>query len=155
MNHLITLFSTTDERRFIPLRLAIGVNLLFPIGGGINGLIPVLSTADWSVHLVVLLLRAVECLLGLGFVCGFGLRVIAVPTVLLFSLHLVSNVGRSLGFEATALAQFIRFEGDWAYGALYFGAAVLSLELLVDGAGAWSVDRAVYQALLKRRNGLK
>jgi len=154
MDQLIALLSTTDERRFIPLRMAIGVMLLFPIGGGINGLLRVLSF-DWPVHLAVLLLRAVECLLGLGFICGLGLRVIAVPAVLLLALHVVSNVGHSLGFEATALARFIRFEGDWAYGALYFAAAVMSLDLLVAGAGAWSVDRTLYRLLLERRHGLK
>ncbi|MFL9936083.1 hypothetical protein P0D88_45285 [Paraburkholderia sp. RL18-103-BIB-C] len=127
----------------LPTRLAVGVLLLCPVDGSIQQLFtfyhdrPALS---FGVVAAGMILRAIEILAGLSFVSGLGTRLAGYPTVAIFAVRAVANCANSFGWLRDVVSGVLVPHGDWAYGTMYLGAALLFGELLGAGSGPWSVD---------------
>jgi len=141
----INLLSTQGLRWVVPSRVLIGVLLLFPIGGGIHQLLAfygVDHAPDLPVGVLVagMLLRAIEVAAGISFVAGLGIRLAAYPALVLFALRMLANTANSFAWLRDFVNDVVEPQGDWAFGAMYLGAAVLVSDLLHTGSGRWSVD---------------
>jgi len=126
------------------MRLAIGVLLLFPVGGKLQQLFTAYnidkSALSFGVAATGMLLHAVEILAGMSFVAGFGVRVAGFPTVVIFAARALANSANSFAWLRDIVGDLIVPRGDWGFGAMYLAAALLASELLANGSGRWSVD---------------
>ncbi|MFL9983549.1 hypothetical protein [Paraburkholderia sediminicola] len=128
----------------VPTRVAVGVLLLCPIDGSIQQLFTLyhVDQAALSSGAVTagMILRAVEILAGLSFVAGLGTRLAGYPAVTIFAVRAVANAANSFAWLRDVVSSVIVPHGDWGYGAMYLGVALLLGELLGAGSGRWSVD---------------
>lgn len=128
----------------VPTRLAVGVLLLCPIDGSIQQLFTFyhVDQSALSVGAVAAggLLRAVEILAGMSFVAGLGTRLAGYPTVAIFAVRAVANSANSFAWLRDVVSSVMVPHGDWGYGAMYLGVALLLGELLGAGSGRWSLD---------------
>src|SRR3989338_10227777 len=71
----------------VPSRILIGFSLLFPIGGGIQALLTFctgdMDPSHTSVIGACVLLRCIDVALGVSFVCGLGVRLAAIPKIII------------------------------------------------------------------------
>jgi uncharacterized membrane protein YphA (DoxX/SURF4 family) len=128
----------------VPTRLAVGVLLLCPIDGSLQQLFtfyhvnkPALS---FGVVAAGMILRAIEILAGLSFVAGLGTRLAGYPTVAIFAVRAVANFANSFAWLRDVVSSVLVPHGDWGYGAMYLGVALLLGKLLGAGSGQWSLD---------------
>ncbi|NPT58439.1 hypothetical protein [Paraburkholderia elongata] len=128
----------------LPTRVAVGVLLLCPIDGSIQQLFTFYHvdrpSSLFGMVATGAILRAVEILAGLSFVAGFGTRLAGYPAVVIFAVRAVANSANSFTWLRDVVSSVIVPHGDWGYGAMYFGVALLLGELLGAGSGRWSVD---------------
>ncbi|HLF30817.1 MAG TPA: hypothetical protein VI566_07275, partial [Xanthomonadales bacterium] len=128
----------------VPSRVLIALMLLFPIGGGIQHLFVFYAAEAQTPNIMVLgtgvLLRTIEILSSVSFLCGLALRLAALPALVIFLLRAVANMANSLTWLGDVLGSIIEPQGDWAFGTIYIGAIVLLSDLLHTGSGRWSVD---------------
>ena len=140
----IDLVITQGLRWIVPSRVLIGLLLLFPIGGGIQHLFVLYAADAQTPNIMALgagvLLRTLEILSGISFVCGSALRLTAHPALIIFLLRAVANSANSFAWLRDVLGGVIEPQGDWAFGTMYIGAIVLLSDLLHTGSGRWSVD---------------
>ena len=141
---LVNLVSTSGLRWVVPSRVLIGLMLLFPIGGGIQHLFVFYAAEAQTPNIMVLgtgvLLRTIEILSSVSFLCGLALRLAALPALVIFLLRAVANMANSLTWLGDVLGSIIEPQGDWAFGTIYIGAIALLSDLLHTGSGRWSVD---------------
>ncbi|WOD14489.1 DoxX family protein [Paraburkholderia kirstenboschensis] len=127
----------------VPTRLAVGVLILFPVDGSIQQLFTFYHVDKPLLFGMVAagtILRAFEVLAGLSFVAGLGTRLVGYPTVAIFAVRAVANFANSFAWVRDLVSSVIVPHGDWGYGALYLGVALLLGEFLGAGSGRWSVD---------------
>lgn len=136
--------NTEGAQWVVPTRVAVGVLLLCPIDGSIQQIFTFWHADHFplssSVVATGIILRAVEILAGLSFVAGLGKRLAGYPVVAIFAVRAVANSANSFAWLRDLVSGMIVPHGDWGYGAMYFGAALLLGELLGAGSGPWSVD---------------
>jgi uncharacterized membrane protein YphA (DoxX/SURF4 family) len=136
--------NTEAPQWVVPTRLAVGVLLLCPIDGSIQQLFTFwhadTSALSFSAVATGTILRAVEILAGLSFIVGLGIRLAGYPVVAIFAVRAVANAANSFTWLRDFVNSVIVPHGDWGYGAMYFGVALLLGELLGAGSGPWSVD---------------
>ncbi|CAB3789753.1 hypothetical protein LMG28614_02989 [Paraburkholderia ultramafica] len=136
--------STEGQQWVVPTRLAIGVLLLCPIDGSIQQLFAFwhadTSALSFGAVATGMILRAVEILAGMSFIAGLGVRLAGYPVVAIFAVRAVANAANSFAWLREVVNGVIVPHGDWGYGAMYFGVALLLGELLGAGSGPWSVD---------------
>lgn len=141
---LLATVKTSGAQWIVPTRLALAVLLLFPIDGSIQHLfafrVADLSALSFSSAALGKALRAIEILAGLSFVAGLGARLAAYPTVVIFAVRALANSANSFPWLRDAMNGVIVPHGDWGYGAMYFGVALLLGEFLDVGSGRWSID---------------
>ena len=149
---------TPDVKWVIPTRIVMGLLLAFPIGGGIEQVLSWCNDSTPQSALTTLLLstctilRGIELLCAIAFMLGLLLRVWALPSLLIFGLRVISNVGNSIFPDSGTVLGFIRLGGDWAYGAMYLAALVLTYDLLLIGSGGWSIDLWLSQTFASPRD---
>lgn len=140
----LAVLHTEGPQWVVPTRVAVGVLLLCPIDGSIQQLFTFwhadTSALSFGAVATGMILRAVEILAGMSFVAGFGIRLTGYPVVAIFAVRAVANAANSFAWLRDAVDSVIVPHGDWGYGAMYFGAALLLGELLGAGSGRWSVD---------------
>jgi putative oxidoreductase len=152
---------TSDVKWIIPTRIVMGLLLAFPIGGGVEQLLPWCNADVPESALSTLLLpiciifRGIELLCAMAFILGFLLRLGALPSLLIFGLRVISNVGNSIFPDSGTVLGFIRLGGDWAYGAIYFAALVLTYDLLLIGSGGRSIDLWLWKTFASPRERSK
>ena len=148
---LVNLVSTSGLRWVVPSRVLIALMLLFPIGGGIQHLFVFYAAEAQTPNIMVLgtgvLLRMIEILSGVSFLCGSALRLATLPALIIFFLRAVANSANSFAWLRDVLGGLIEPQGDWAFGVMYIGAIVLLSDLLHIGSGRWSVDYWLSQKL--------
>ena len=136
--------NTDGPQWVVPTRLAVGVLLLCPIDGSIQQLFTFYhvdrSALSFGVVAAGMLLRTVEILAGLSFVAGFGIRLMGYPAVAIFAVRAVANSANSFAWLRDIVNGVIVPQGDWAFGAMYFGVALFLSDFLDVGSGRWSVD---------------
>lgn len=130
------LVSTQGLRWVVPSRILIGVLLLFPAEGGIQQL-----------FFAGMFFRAIEILAGMSFVVGLGIRLMAYPAIAIFAVRVLANSANSFPWLRELVDGAIEPHGDWAFGAMYLGAAILLDDVLPVGSGRWSVDYWLSQKL--------
>jgi putative oxidoreductase len=130
----ITSVKTKESEWVVPMRLAVGVLLLFPADGSIQQLFSIYPPVAGSC------IRAAEMLAGICFLAGCGIRLAVFPTVIIFAIRALANGANSFTWLRDVLDGMIAPRGDWTIGATYFGVAMLLNECLVVGSGRWSVD---------------
>jgi uncharacterized membrane protein YphA (DoxX/SURF4 family) len=139
-----TAVNTEGPHWAVPTRVAVGVLLLCPIDGSIQQLFTFyhVDQSALSVAAVAagMILRAVEILAGLSFVAGLGTRLAGYAAVAIFAVRAVANSASSFAWLRDVVSSVIVPHGDWGYGALYLGVALLLGELLGAGSGRWSLD---------------
>ncbi len=128
----------------VPTRVAVGVLLLCPIDGSIQQLFTFYHVDKPSLLFGMVatgtILRAIEIIAGLSFVAGLGTRLAGYTAVTIFAVRAVANSANSFAWLRDVASSVIVPHGDWGYGAMYFGVALLLGELLGAGSGRWSVD---------------
>jgi uncharacterized membrane protein YphA (DoxX/SURF4 family) len=136
--------NTEGPQWVVPTRLAVGMLLLCPVDGSIQQLFrfchvdkPLLL---FGMVAVTTILRTIEVLAGLSFVAGLGTRLTGYVAVAIFAVRAVANSANSFAWLRDVVNSVIVPHGDWGYGALYLGVALLLGELLGAGSGRWSVD---------------
>jgi uncharacterized membrane protein YphA (DoxX/SURF4 family) len=136
--------NTEGQQWVVPTRLAVGVLLLCPIDGSIQQLFTFwhadTSALSFGAVATGMILRAIEIVAGLSFVAGLGTRLAGYPVVAIFAVRAVANAANSLAWLRDVVNGGIVPHGDWGYGAMYLGVALLLGELLGAGSGRWSVD---------------
>jgi uncharacterized membrane protein YphA (DoxX/SURF4 family) len=85
-------------------------------------------------------LRVIEIIAGVSFIAGVGIRLAACPAVLVFGLRAVSNAAVWSEWLRHVTTGLIAPHGNWGYGALYLGTALLADDLINTGSGRWSID---------------
>ncbi|MPW22101.1 hypothetical protein GCT13_36005 [Paraburkholderia sp. CNPSo 3157] len=135
---------TGGPQWIVPTRLAIGAMLLAPVDGAFPDLLwfshpgsPVVPDSPVTAGLA---LRAVEVLAGVSFVAGAGIRLTICPAAAIFVVRTLANLAGSFAWLGDTVHAVIVPHGDWGYGALYLGAALLLGDLLMTGSGRWSID---------------
>ncbi|AJZ56282.1 DoxX family protein [Paraburkholderia fungorum] len=140
----IVVVRTDGPRWVLPMRLAVGVLLLFPVGSGVQQLFTFYdvdkSGLSFGVTAVGILLRAIEILAGMAFVAGLAIRLTGYPAVIIFVVRALANSANSFAWLRDIVNDLIVPHGDWGFGAMYLAAALFTSELLVVGSGRWSVD---------------
>ncbi|EKD98345.1 MAG: hypothetical protein ACD_23C00478G0005 [uncultured bacterium] len=132
----VDLVRTKGLRWAVPSRVLIGMLLLFPI----ESIQQLLAFHDAYALSPGMLLRVAEVIAGISFVAGFGIRLAAYPALAIFALRMLANTANSFAWLRDFVNDVIEPHGDWAFGAMYLGAAVLLSDLLRVGSGRWSVD---------------
>ncbi|CAN7805352.1 hypothetical protein LJR267_010605 [Paraburkholderia hospita] len=139
-----TAVNTEGPQWVVPTRLAVGVLLLCPIDGGIQQLFTFYHVDRFAISsgavAVGVILRAIEILAGMSFMAGLGTRLAGYPAVAMFAVRAVANSANSFAWLRDVVDGVIVPHGDWGYGAMYLGVALLLGELLGAGSGPWSVD---------------
>ena len=149
--------ATRDVKWIIPTRVVMGLLLAFPIGGGVEQLLLWCNDDTSQSALTTLLLptctifRGVELVCAMAFILGLLLRLGALPSLLIFGIRVISNVGSSMFPDSGTVFGFIRLSGDWAYGAMYLAALVLTYDLILIGSGGWSIDLWLWQTFASPR----
>ncbi|WP_255215165.1 hypothetical protein [Paraburkholderia youngii] len=87
-----------------------------------------------------LALRTIEVLAGMSFVAGFGIRLAVYPAAAIFMVRALANLAGSFVSLRDAVHTLIVPHGDWGYGAVYLGVALLLGDFLTTGSGRWSID---------------
>ena len=147
---------TSDAKWIVPTRIVMGLLLAFPIGGGVEQLLSwcINDTSQDAITSLLpatcMLLRGVELLCAIAFMLGLLLRLWALPSLVIFGLRVISNVGNSIFADGGTMLGVIRLGGDWAYGAMYLAALVLTYDLISIGSGAWSIDLWLSQTSASR-----
>jgi putative oxidoreductase len=140
----ITAVDTTQSPWVVPTRLAVGALLLFPVDGSIQQLFTSHNVDQSALSLGVvaggMALRGVEILAGMSFIAGLGIRLAVYPTVAIFAVRALANCANSFPWLRDVLNNVIVPQGDWAFGAMYFGVALFLSDFLDVGSGRWSVD---------------
>lgn len=140
--YFVELVKTEDIVWILPARLILGILFLIPLAGSINEIWGVQSLSA-----IGSLLRFIEIICGLSLALGAIIRISAYPALLLILMHILSNMANSFDWVGGLVGPFLAAHGDWAYGGTYLGAGVLLLDLLSEGSGRFSVDRAIYKSL--------
>lgn len=129
-----TTVNTEGPKWVLPTRLAIGVLLLCPIDGSIQQLFTFYhvdqSALSSGAVAAGMILRAVEILAGICFLAGLGTRLAGYPAVAIFAVRAVANSANSIAWLRDVVHSVIVPQGDWGYGAMYLGVALLLGELL-------------------------
>ncbi|SRR6266702_1838329 len=140
----LTGVNTDGPQWVVPTRLAVGVLLLCPIDGSIQQLFTFYhvdqSALSSGAIAAGMILRAVEILAGISFMAGLGTRLAGYPAVAIFAVRAVANSANSIAWLRDVVDSVIVPHGDWGYGAMYLGVALLLGELLGAGSGRWSLD---------------
>ncbi|QYD67032.1 hypothetical protein KZJ38_11455 [Paraburkholderia edwinii] len=136
---LLAAVSTSSVQWVVPMRLTFGLLLLFPLDGGIGQVLTVSQTVAQCAW-IGSALRAVEIVAGISFLAGLGIRLAACPAVIIFGLRAVGNAAGSFAWLRDFTDGYIVPHGNWGYGALYLGTALLLDDLIGTGSGRWSVD---------------
>ncbi|MBP0595274.1 hypothetical protein J8I87_37605 [Paraburkholderia sp. LEh10] len=141
---LLATVHTSGAQWVAPTRIALGVLLLAPVDADIRQLL-VVHPADPSARFLTtavfgMCLRTLEIFSGFSFVVGFGTRLAGYPAFVLFAVRALANCAGSFSWLRDALSGVIVPHGDWGYGLMYLGIALLLGELLGAGSGCWSVD---------------
>lgn len=141
---LLATVSTRGAQWVAPTRIALGVLLLVPVDADIRQLLVVHSAGPsawlFTTSALGMFLRTLEILSGLSFVMGFGTRLACYPALVLLMLRALANCAASFTWLRDAVSAVIVPHGDWGYGLMYLGVALLLGELLGAGSGRWSVD---------------
>ncbi|RKF35684.1 hypothetical protein [Paraburkholderia fungorum] len=141
----LTAVSTEGPQWAVPTRFAVGVLLLCLIDGSLQQLFTFYhvdqSALSSGAVAVGMILRAVEILAGMSFVAGLGIRLAGYPAVAIFAVRAVANSANSIAWLRDVVNSVIVPQGDWGYGAMYLGVALLLGELLGAGSGRLSLDR--------------
>lgn len=138
-SRLLAAVRTSSVQWVVPMRLTFGMLLLFPLDGDIGHVLALSHPAAQTVWIGGAL-HAVEMVAGVSFLAGFGIRLAACPAVLIFGLRAVANAAGSFAWLRDFTDGYIVPHGNWAYGALYLGTALLLDDLIGTGSGRWSVD---------------
>ncbi|MGF6289200.1 putative oxidoreductase [Paraburkholderia youngii] len=127
-----------------PTRVAIGAMLLAPVDGAFPDLLwfshPGSSILPVTAVSAGLALRTIEVLAGMSFVAGFGIRLAVYPAAAIFMVRALANLAGSFVSLRDAVHTLIVPHGDWGYGAVYLGVALLLGDFLTTGSGRWSID---------------
>jgi hypothetical protein len=89
---------------------------------------------------VATILRTIEVLAGLSFVAGLETRLMGYVAVPIFAVRAMANPANSFAWLRDVVNSVIVPHGDWGYGALHLGVALLLGELPGASSGRWSVD---------------
>lgn len=142
-SRLLAAVNTTGAQWVVPTRLTFGMLLLFPLDGGIQHVLAATQPAvqpAWLGVTLGTLPRVIEIIAGISFIVGLGIRVTASPAVVMLCLRAVANVAGSFASLRAVTDGIIVPHGNWGYGALYLGTALLVHDLLGTGSGRWSID---------------
>ncbi|MGT2471564.1 hypothetical protein [Paraburkholderia terrae] len=148
---LLAAVSTSGAQWVAPTRIALGVLLLVPVDADIRQLF-VAHQADPSAWLFTttflgMFLRTLEILSGISFAVGFGTRLAGYPAFVVLIVRALANCASSFSWLRDVVSGVIVPQGDWGYGVMYLGVALLLGELLGAGSGRWSVDAWLSQRL--------
>lgn len=135
--------NTSGAQWVVPTRLTLGMLLLFPLDGGIQHVLAATQPAVQPAWLGVTFgtfTRVIEIITGISFILGLGIRVTASPVVVIFCLRAVANAAGSFASLREITDGIIVPHGNWGYGAMYLGTALLLHDLLGTGSGRWSID---------------
>ncbi|ACC74227.1 hypothetical protein PPMP20_30440 [Paraburkholderia phymatum] len=143
-SNVLAAVNTGGPQWVVPTRVAVGVMLLFPADGAVQQLLafshPGFSVWPPGAVAVGLAIRGFEVLAGVSFVAGFGIRLSVYPAAAIFAVRALVNFANTFAWLRDAVSAVFVPHGDWAYGALYLGVALLLGDLQVTGSGRWSID---------------